>query len=720
MLIRRILAKWLFVTAVLVSGASAVAAPDLFSLASAQKDAPAPKTVTADIISSASEVKANGNFDIAITLEHEFGWHTYWINPGTSGKPTSIEWKLPTGWTIQGLGWPTPEKEQKGPIASFVYSGQTVLPFRVSVPAKEKIGETRNITAHVEWLACNEICVPGETDLSLSVTVEEQTKASDEAPLIEGSKNLIPKTVADPGKVTAVYEENRLRIDIDKTIGKVEERIEAFVENRDLLDYENEPVRLEEKDFFSLYFKTTQLFQNSPPKNLKVVIVADNPRTGGWAAQTEIPLQSGSVSQISFLSMEENRATSFWALSPASLSAISFAFLGGLILNLMPCVFPVLSLKILQLVGSGRRESTLWIHGLAFTLGILLSMLAVSGTLIGLRSAGDAVGWGFQLQSAWVVAILAVLFFSITLNLLGVFEFTAGSQLANAEVVRTLPANGLLGSLCTGVLAVVVASPCTAPFMGAALGYAVTQSALDAVLIFLSLGFGMALPWLLLTIVPFWARCLPRPGAWMVTLRRILAVPMALAVLWLLWVLSHQVDFYGIITVVIAGGALSVLLWAIGRAQYGRSSSAVLKAVSAGLTAACIGLIATGIFSSSQTSPPGGWERWSEQEITDALEHKTPIVVEYTAAWCVTCQFNKVTAIRTKDAEAAMARLGYLKFVADWTNRVEEITRSLASFGRSGVPLYVLYNGKTGQATVLPELLTEAQFIEALELNAEN
>ena len=720
MQLRRILAKWLIVTAALVTGASAAAAPDLFSLASSQKGAPAPKTVTADIISSASEVKADGSFDIAVTLDHEFGWHTYWINPGTSGKPTSIEWKLPAGWSIQGLGWPTPDREQKGPIASFVYSGQTVLPFRVSIPAEAKIGETKDITAHVEWLACNEICVPGEANLSLTVTIEKQAKASDEAPLIEGSKNLIPKTVSDPGKVAAVYEENRLRIDIDKTIGKVEEKIEAFVEDRDLIDYENEPVRMEEKDSFSLYFKTTKLFQGNPPKNLKVVIVADKPRSGGWAAQTEIPLQPGSVSQISFLPQEESRAANHLGLSPVSLSAISFAFLGGLILNLMPCVFPVLSLKILQLVGSGRRESTLWVHGLAFTLGILLSMLAVSGTLIGLRSAGDAVGWGFQLQSAWVVAILAVLFFSITLNLLGVFEFTAGSQLANISAVRTLAANGLLGSFCTGVLAVVVASPCTAPFMGAALGYAITQSALDSVLIFLSLGFGMALPWLLLTIFPFWARCLPRPGAWMVTLRRIMAVPMALAVLWLLWVLSHQVDFYGIITAVIAGGALTVLLWSIGRAQYGRSSSAVLKAVSAGLAAACIALIATGIFSSSQSSPSGGWERWSEQDVADALEHKTPVVVDYTAAWCVTCQFNKVTAIRTDSAEAAMARLGYLKFVADWTNRDEEITRSLASFGRSGVPLYVLYNGKTGQATVLPELLTEAQFIEALEQNADN
>ncbi len=715
--LRKTLAKWLFAAAALVSGAAAAATADLFALASAQTSEAAPRAVTAALLSSYRDVRSKTSFDIAIKLQHEYGWHTYWLNPGTSGKPTGIKLRVPAGWKVQNLGWPTPDRVRKGPITSFVYSGQTLIPFRVTVPASEKINTEQTITAHVEWLACKDVCIPGEADLTLPIRVTEIVVATSQAEQILQSEKLLPKQIGESSRVQARYEANRLRIDVVKSLGKIENKIDVFIADRGLINYEQEPVRQDGEDTISLYFKTTELFQQKPPEKFMAVVVADSPRSNGWAVQTEVIPEPGHVSRIPFLSMEST-VQETPGVSLSSLSAILFAFLGGIILNLMPCVFPVLSLKILQLVGTERRKGALWVHGSAFTVGILLSMLVLSGTLIALRSAGAAIGWGFQLQSPWVVTILALLFFSITLNLLGLFEFTAASRLADARAIRSLPAHGPAGSFWTGVLAVVIASPCTAPFMGAALGYAITQGAKEATAIFLALGFGMALPWLLLTIVPFWTRWLPRPGAWMITMRRIMAIPMSLAVLWLLWVLSHQIDLYGIVTVVIAAGAVTILLWAIGRAQYGRSSSSVLKAVCACLSVVCIGLISTGLFNSNQESQTIGWERWSEQSVLDALEHKSHVIVDYTAAWCVTCQFNEANAIRTKRAEAVMTRLGYRKFVADWTNRDEAITRSLARFGRTGVPLYVLYNGKTGQARVLPELITAPMFIEALEKNA--
>ena len=385
----------------------------------------------------------------------------------------------------------------------------------------------------------------------------------------------------------------------------------------------------------------------------------------------------------------------------------------------MPCVFPVLSLKILHLVDGSRRKGSLAMHGLTFTAGVMLSMIALAGLLIALRSAGWAIGWGFQLQTPWVVAVLALLFFTLALNLFGLFEFTAASHLADSRAVKKLPATGPAGSFFSGVLAVIVASPCTAPFMGAALGYAVLQSNLQSTLIFAALGLGMALPWLILTLVPVWVKLLPKPGPWMVTFKRLMAIPMAAAALWLLWVLSRQVTIYGLLTVLLATGSAATLLWSIGREQYGRGRSQVLKLISGIVTLACVGLVAIGTFDRpSAAAGNGNWQPWSEEAVAAAAAEGKPVVVDFTAAWCVTCQFNKAAALRTEAAEAELSRLGYVRLEADWTNRDARITEVLNRFGRTGVPLYLLYSAQ-GDTTVLPELLSESSFIEALRKNAQ-
>ena len=299
------------------------------------------------------------------------------------------------------------------------------------------------------------------------------------------------------------------------------------------------------------------------------------------------------------------------------------------------------------------------------------------------------------------------------------FEFTAATHLADSRAAKSLPTTGPAGSFWTGVLAVVVASPCTAPFMGAALGYAVTQDAWIAVPVFAALGLGMAFPWLLLTLVPVWTEWLPKPGMWMVRFKAVMAIPMLGAVLWLLWVLSRQVSVYGLLTVLLATGAFAAFLWSVGREQYGRGASAVLKWLAGGVALACVLLIGIGLFdeASQPAADNADWQPWSETAVSDAVNLGHPVVVDFTAAWCVTCQYNKATVLRTDASDETLKRLNYRRFVADWTSRDETITEALNKFGRTGVPLYLLYN-QHGEVTVLPELLTLSDFTAAVEKNA--
>ena len=701
----------------------------------------APTTVKVEIVANRTAGTPRSDYELGILLHHEPGWHTYWRFAGDTGYSPSVEWTLPRRWEAAPLGWPIGEKQRTGPITNFVYSGDVLLPFKLDIPWGTAYGTKGRVQAKVEWLACKDICIPGEATATFTVPVEVASKPSDDAPLFEAAHQTIPEKVATRD-ISATIEEDRIRIDLEPLAGKIEKSIEFFPLEAGVIDFKKLDRMSPEaqKGVTSLYLKAHPEYMKKVAAGtvapLAGVFVADGgPAKGGWAIETEITPQPGTVT-LPWTETEPAAAPAHTATvtdlsqGPAltTITAVSFAFLGGLILNLMPCVFPVLSLKILHLVDGSRRRGALPVHGITFTAGVMFTMMALAGLLIVLRNGGWAIGWGFQLQSPWVVSVLALLFFTIALNLFGLFEFTAASHLADSRAVRKLPTTGPAGSFFSGVLAVVVASPCTAPFMGAALGYAVLQSDLESILIFAALGFGMAFPWLMLTLVPVWVKLLPKPGAWMVTFKRIMAIPMIAATIWLFWVLSRQVTIYGILTVLLAAGSAAALLWAIGREQYGRGRSQVLKIVSGILTLACVVLVAMGTFDRAATTAAGGstastassassWQPWSEEAVTAAVAQGRPVVVDFTAAWCVTCQFNKATAIRTEAAEAEMARLNYVRLEADWTNRDANITAVLNKFGRTGVPLYLLYSAQ-GDTTVLPELLTEASFIEALRRNA--
>jgi thiol:disulfide interchange protein DsbD len=397
-------------------------------------------------------------------------------------------------------------------------------------------------------------------------------------------------------------------------------------------------------------------------------------------------------------------------------AALGAAFLGGLILNLMPCVFPVLSLKLIGLSQHRTHSGSMASHGVAFAVGVVLSFVLLAGLLIALQQAGSALGWGFQLQTPWVVTSLTVLFFLIGLNLLGVYEFTFGSGVANTRAADSLTAKSdWRGSFGTGVLAVIVASPCTAPFMSAALGYAITQPAAVSLSVFAALGVGMATPYLLLTLFPALLAKLPRPGRWMELFKQFMAFPMFATCVWLLWVLAQQVDAGGVALALGVLVAIGFTVWAVGLSQRGAYVFrwvALAGAVVAALTFAP--LATSDPAATAKASSSAGWVDYSPEKLAQLTSEGKAVFVDFTAAWCVTCQVNKRVALNTDKVMGRFASEGIIRMKADWTNRDERITRALAQFGRNGVPLYVLYD-TSGKPTVLPEILTEGTVLAALD-----
>lgn len=708
--------KTWFAAAAALFAAAVSAAPEggwLSALDNKQADqSAAGPQVSVELVAEKTGLEPQANNRLAVVINHEPGWHTYWRMPGDAGLPTRFNFTAPAELKLTEPRFPLPEALITQGMVSYGYSDQAVFPFEVEVP-RFPTGRNADIRVHVEFLACKDMCIPGEADASIRLPYTVAPKPSENAALIENALPLIPEA-ADIDGLTAVYESDRLHIKLPATSVKVEKSLQFFPLAEDTTVLSAEPIFRHADDNSAELFLTLQPdFAANPRETIDGLLVADGgPAKGGWAVETVMPLRAGSVAEIKPLIKLETPAA---ALSFSTLTALAFAFLGGLILNLMPCVFPILSLKLLQLVEGYRRGEKLFAHGVAFTGGVLLTMGVLSGLLLALRGVGMALGWGFQLQSAWVVALLVILFVAITLNLCGVFEFTAASHLADTRVARNAPKTGVMSSFFTGVLAVVVASPCTAPFMGAALGYAVTQPAIEALAVFLSLGFGMALPWLLLCLFPAWSKWLPKPGVWMDWFRKIMAIPMGLAVIWLVWVLSKQITINGLLLMAAACGATAVFLWLLGREQWGRGRNRPLMAVMAVITIGVIGVTASGQFDRpNAVETKGNWAPWSEAAVKASLAEGKPVFIDFTAAWCVTCQANKFAALNRNEVQARFKAKQYTLLVGDWTNRDPAITEVLAAFGRSGVPLYLIYR-PDGSVEVLPELLTPGIVTDAID-----
>ena len=706
----------------LAAGAPATAAgPGWLDMAKQTQKAPEPEHVKLEVISENDGLMPQAVNRLAVVMHHDPDWHTYWRMPGESGLATRFEIKTPLDLKASEPEFPTPERIDAKGVVSYGHHGETIFPFKVEVPRRLNPGQKLTVNVKADYLVCKDVCIPGTASASITLPYKVAANRSADAQRIENALKLVPERPS-LHDLKGIVDLDRLEVLMPAGMASVKHSMAFFPLERKTIDLKA-PQRFGHlpDGAPALILKLDPAFELAKTSSISGLFVADRgPAEGGWSVETSFGLEKGTITPLADeASGGESSRNASGTTVPADMGfigAVLFAFLGGLILNLMPCVFPVLSLKLLELLKGSQEGRKQTAHGFAFLGGVLLSMLAVSGILLSLRGLGVALGWGFQLQNPIVITILFLLFITLALNLLGTFEFTAGSKVVNSDFARRSGGTSVASSFFTGVLAVVVASPCTAPFMGAALGYTLTSPALEALAVFLMLGVGMALPWLLLCLFPSWARFLPRPGAWMVTFKHWMALPMALAAVWLAWVLSKQINLNGMIAAAVSAGATIVFWWLLGREQWGRNKSRLLMGLMAIVTLAGLVVIGSGVFSrsSSMANEAGGWRVWSPAAVERTLAEGHPAFVDFTAAWCITCQANKVGTLERESVHEAFEKHGVKLFLADWTNQDPEITRTLQKFGRSGVPLYLLYSAD-GSVKVLPQLLTPDMVIKALE-----
>jgi thiol:disulfide interchange protein DsbD len=644
----------------------------------------------------------------ALKIELDPTWHTYWRNPGDSGLPAELTWTLPEGVTAGGISWPTPERIPYGPLINFGYSNVVLLPVPLTIDKSFAGAQSLNIDMTGTWLVCAEICIPdgGSFRVPLTVDASKPAARSREAADIDQARAALPKMLAAPVTLT------RDGANVVVTAGPAPELIDGasatlFPFDAGLID--NAAAQKASINANTLKLTVAQaptpLGIPSQTGGLLVVQHAAGPSAYAFTAAAPPPASTAAPVPV----------TAAAGADVGLVAAVVFAFLGGLILNLMPCVLPVLAMKALAFANHGadgaadRRRD-----GLAYTVGVLTTFGVLAGVLIALRGAGTEIGWGFQLQSPAFVTVIAYVLLALGLNLSGVFMIGAGVMGMGQNLTRK---SGAAGAFFTGALAVVVATPCTAPLMGAAVGYAMTQSPAVTLLVFESLALGLAAPYLLFSLVPAAAKILPRPGLWMERFKQILAFPLYASAAWLVWVLSQQVGPEGLAAGLAGLVLVALAAWLFGLAQnvghIGASTvfAALAFAGSVALTVTVNNAPAAGVLPSSAGQ---NWEPYAPERVAALRAEGRPVFVNFTAAWCITCLMNERVALSTADVKKALAEnnVAYLK--ADWTNRDPGIAQTLASFGRSGVPLYVIYRPGSATPEVLPQLLTPGLVIEAI------
>jgi DsbC/DsbD-like thiol-disulfide interchange protein/cytochrome c biogenesis protein CcdA len=580
--------------------------------------------VEADLVAARTAAEPGGTLTVALRLRMIPHWHTYWRNPGDSGQPTQIEWQLPAGWRAGEIQWPAPRRLPAKHLMNFGYEDEVLLLTDIAVP-KDASGSAK-LVARATWLVCNEDrCIPEEGDVALTLPVGAGGPGA-QAQAIERARASLPQKAPADWRFSAKRTEAGVDLEIAAPRG-VELKSAAYFPYDEGRIHNAAPQPLE-----GGVLKIRNAEQRTGPFNrVKGLVVLD-----GRALEVDVPVSGGPGGGFPGLAL-----------------ALAFAFLGGLILNLMPCVLPVLSIKVLGFAGHGSDSRAMRLNGALFALGVVVSFWVLAGLLAGFNALGGGIGWGFQLQSPVIVALLATLFLVLALNLSGFFEFAVPGL---SRITGIQSKNTRVNSLLSGVLAVAIASPCTAPFMGSAIGYALGESALTTLLVFTALGAGMALPYLALSWNPGWLRWVPKPGPWMKRFKQALAVPLYATVVWLAWVFALQA-----------------------------------------------GMLAS----------PSGWEKFSEASLERYTAQGKPVFVDYTAAWCVTCQVNKQLVLGRPEVEQALRDSGVTLLRADWTRRDAEITRALDALGRKGVPVYAIYRqGREPQ--LLPEILTRDLLLAAI------
>ena len=689
--------------------------------------------VKARLISETDGIAPGQSIWVALQFDIRDGWHTYWRNPGDSGQATKLKWTLPAGVTAGDIVWTTPHRFEIPPLINYGYAGHAMHLVQITAAPDLKAGAALALQAKASWLVCADVCIPESADLQLRLPVKPSAGAIDSSvePLFAAARSEQPS--AQLAATGASIRDGRLVLTLGKDWGATLSQIQslAFYPYDDgVIEYGAPQILTRTSDSVGLAMKVG--YQPPQTGTIRGVLLATEQSgkdvisvpmqieaafagAGGAPVTPGSRFAPGAATPGAATPDAATRDILAAGAAPALPVLVLLAILGGLILNLMPCVFPVLSIKAIGLVEQAKKHpAAVRTKGLVFAAGVISSMLCLAAVLLALRAGGEQIGWGFQLQSPLFVTLMIYLLLAVGLNLSGVFE--VGGGLAGVGDGLT-QGDSYRAAFFTGVLTTLVATPCTAPFMAAAVGAALTQSPVIALIIFAALGAGLALPYLLLSFAPWMRRALPKPGAWMDTLKQIFAFPMYASAAWLLWVLAQQTSSIGLGAALAGAILIALAAWAYQKSKWsstGGRVAALLTAVAAVLLAIVLPVrfavvaAATPNAASANAAAVDEWQPYDAARVAQLNARGRPLLVNFTASWCLTCLVNERNAFADAAVQKIFLGKGVTLMKGDWTNRDPAITKALADFGRAGVPLYVVYNSKPGSTTpvVLPQLLT--------------
>jgi thiol:disulfide interchange protein/DsbC/DsbD-like thiol-disulfide interchange protein len=707
--------KWTFLALAYVSAAAhALSGPTVAS-----------DNVKARLISEVDAVAPGQSVWVALELSIRDGWHTYWRNPGDSGQATKLTWTLPAGVSAGDIIWTTPHRFEVAPLVNYGYAKHAMHLVQITAAPDLKAGAALVLAAKASWLVCADVCIPESADLQLRLPLTASAGAPDPAtePLFAAARADLPG--AAPAPVSAMIRDGQLILTLGSEWGSTLSEIKTlafFPYEEGSIEYAAPQTLTRRDGTISLAMKIGYQPPRSGP--IRGVLLATE-RSGNQAIPVPLEIDASFVRGAAPRGGAAIAAPARFARvsaaagirhAPALPVLVLLAILGGLILNLMPCVFPVLSIKAIGLVEHAKKHpAAVRMKGFVFAAGVISSMLALAVVLLLLRAGGEQIGWGFQLQSPLFVTLMIYLLMAVGLNLSGVFEIGGGLAGVGDGLTQ---GDSYRASFFTGVLTTLVATPCTAPFMAAAVGAALTQSPPVALVIFAALGAGLALPYLLLSLAPWMRRALPKPGAWMDTLKQLFAFPMYASAAWLLWVLAQQTSSIGLGAALAGAILVALAAWSYQKSKWsstgGRvtglvaAAAAVLLAIVLPIKFADVAAASSNVSMSPSSSAEESWQPYDPARLTELSSKGQPLLVNFTASWCLTCLVNERNAFADPDVQRIFRAKGVTLMKGDWTNRDPAITAALASFGRAGVPLYVAYNSKPGSATpvVLPQLLT--------------
>lgn len=660
---------------------------------------------TVTLISEAAAVTPGQSFRIGLRQKLAPHWHTYWKNPGDAGAPPEIKLELPDGASAGEIAWPGPDRIAVGPLVNFGYENEIVFPITVQVPANAQAGQTFPIEAQANWLVCERECIPEEGTFRLDIPIAANSTPAGGEIAAAFARADVRQVSPAPWNATLGAEGRTLNLSIEGQGLSAALVHKAFFFPAEWGAVEHAaPQKLSVRDGgLSLAIARGQALKADAPVPGLLAVTDPTGQTRWLAIAPTVSWPAGGTAGSS-----PAFALPYW-------QAALFAFLGGVLLNLMPCVFPVLAIKATSVAGlSGGALREVRLSSLFYTLGVLAAFIAVAALLMAVRASGAAVGWGFQFQSPVFVTAMAWLMLAIGLNLSGVYEVGMSVAGAGQHLTRE---EGHAGSFFTGLLAVVVATPCTAPFMGAAIGTALAAPAAVALTLFLAMGLGLALPYALLGIFPRLAGLLPRPGAWTLRLRQAMAFPMYASAAWLLWVLVQQAGDAGLLVALAGALMVAVAAWLYGIAQHSGGRALMVRSAAALAVLGTIALLPqlrNAAAPTAQATAGAAFEPFSAARLAALRAEGKPVFVNMTAAWCITCLVNERTALATDQVRTVMREHGIAYLKGDWTNQDPQITAFLRTFGRDGLPFYVFYPAGRNEPIILPSVLTEGIVATAL------